>query len=280
VVIRGLRLLLFVVAVAVMTCAAGQAQDGVSLVGLSAERANGRAVIELHISGSADFQVNRFTTGDWISVWSDSFEISDNVSEIPLALDRPDLADLVSGASLVNEQRKSTIRLYLGPEADRRGVCITEDGNTVKVYVPESVPDVPAAPEIEMTPAEPAGLPFTAADEGIDEVEPLADTAEVVGGSVGDGAPVDVGSFYVPRDSSPQPVVAPAPKPVVTPAPKPVATPEIDAEVSVTPRRAQVPSLSRRSILNSAVRLPSRSRGRPSRKQGSLPLKTQPPRPR
>ena len=224
---RGLRLLLLA-AVAVMTCAASQAKDSVSLVGISADRDNGRVVIELHISGPADFQINRFTTGDWVSVWSDSFAISDSISEIPLELDRPDLADLVTGASLVNESRKSAIHLYLGPEANRRGVCITEDGDTVRVYIPEKAepveePSLPVAPAVQPAFEE----PLTAALDAVGPAEPAEEAiapadVDELNGTVGEGAPVDVGSFYVPREGNPVAAVEDGPT-------------GIDDEVSVTP---------------------------------------------
>ncbi len=111
------------------------AQDAVSLAGVSASLKGDAAIIELHTTGSAEFQVDRFTMGEWVTVWSRSFE-SSGVKEIPLEFAHPELADLVTGVSLVTENNRPGIRIYIGPEAKRAGAFITSEGLVTKVFLP------------------------------------------------------------------------------------------------------------------------------------------------
>lgn len=73
--------------------------------------------------------------GDYISVWSNLLTMSDNVDEIPLELDRPELADFVTGASLANESHHAAIRFYLGPRADRAKAFLVADGDVATLTI-------------------------------------------------------------------------------------------------------------------------------------------------
>jgi type II secretory pathway component GspD/PulD (secretin) len=111
------------------------AQDAVSLAGVSASLKGDAAIVELHTTGSAEFQVDRFTMGEWVTVWSRSFQ-SSGVKEIPLEFPHPELADLVTGVSLVTENSRPGIRIYIGPEAKRAGAFITSAGDVTQVFIP------------------------------------------------------------------------------------------------------------------------------------------------
>lgn len=132
---RGVRALLIAAAVIVLCLCTATAQNAVSLTGIRAESTEDGAVIELITSGLADFEISRFTAGNWVSVWSHNLDLN-GTDEIPLDIDRPELADLLAGASLVEERHRATVRIYLGPKADQRGVFIMKDGDTTKVYLP------------------------------------------------------------------------------------------------------------------------------------------------
>lgn len=206
---RGARALLLSAAIALACASSIAAQDSVSLVGLSATRAGDSAVIELHTSGPADFYVERFTMGNWISVWSNSLALGAGVDEIPLDFDRPEIADLATGASLAVERHHGSVRIYLGAQADRSGVRLADLGDVTRV----TIPMLPA--ESALAGAEVAALQETAPPEpaGEADAEPLATaditpadsapaTAALDAVETGDeaaSAEAAAGSFYLPR---------------------------------------------------------------------------------
>jgi hypothetical protein len=108
----------------------------VTLVGINASQAGNAAVIELHTSGPAEFTLDRFTMGQWLTVWSNRFELADGIKEIPLEFDRAELADMVTGISLVRNKQAGAVRIYLGTSADMRGSSIQQDGNVARITVP------------------------------------------------------------------------------------------------------------------------------------------------
>lgn len=133
---RGARLLLLGAALALLCASSILAQDSVSLVGFSATRSGDCAVVELHTTQPADFHVERFTMGNYISVWAANLQAGGSVKEIPLDFERPDLADLATGVSLISGKHRSSIRVYLGPNADRARVTLISDGETATVRIP------------------------------------------------------------------------------------------------------------------------------------------------
>jgi type II secretory pathway component GspD/PulD (secretin) len=133
---RGGRALLWGAALAIALCSAAFAKSNVTLVGINATQDGNAAVIELHTSGPADFTLDRFTMGQWLTVWSNRFELADGVKEIPLQFDRAELADMVTGLSLVHNRQAGAVRVYLGASADMRGSTIEQDGDVTRIRVP------------------------------------------------------------------------------------------------------------------------------------------------
>lgn len=143
------------------------ADDAVSLSGISASRQGETAVIELHTTGAPGFRIDHFTLGNWLTVWSQGFLAGNGVTEIPLSFDRPELADIVTAASLVNENRRSGVRLYLGPRADKRGAFLLPDGDVTRVYIPALAELAAAGPDAAgsaTADAAPAEAPAAAGD--------------------------------------------------------------------------------------------------------------------
>jgi type IV pilus assembly protein PilQ len=135
-VIRGGFALLCGVTIAVALTCAASAQSSVSLVGINAMQDGNAAVIELHTSGPADFVLDRFTMGHWLTVWSNKFEVGTDVKESPLDFGRSELADMVTGVSLANIKRSGAVKIYLGSAADPRKATLTQDGDITRVRIP------------------------------------------------------------------------------------------------------------------------------------------------
>jgi hypothetical protein len=133
---RGGRALLCGAITVALLCSAALAQSTVSLVGINAGQDANAAVIELHTSAPADFILDRFTMGQWLTVWSSKFELADGIKEIPLEFERAELADMVTGMSLVRARNSGAIRIYLGAGADARAAEIRRDGNLTVIRVP------------------------------------------------------------------------------------------------------------------------------------------------
>lgn len=166
----GRALLLAALILLGLVCASN-AQDAVSLTGLNASLKGDAALIELHTTGPAQFQVDRFTMGNWVTVWSRNFQ-SSGVDEIPLDFERPELAALVTGASLVTEHSRPGIRFYLGPAAKRTSVfLLTKDDSTVVV-----IPGQPGAVQAAADASAPA-------DDGAPTVEAAPDSAAAPSGA-------------------------------------------------------------------------------------------------
>ncbi|MBN2083447.1 hypothetical protein JW859_14725 [bacterium] len=213
---------------AVAICA-GWAQDTVSLVGISASRTGNAVAIELHTTGPADFHVERFTMGDWVSVWSNLLAPPGGVDEIPLELEQPELAGLVEGASLATESHHASIRFYLGPDADRTAVYLSSDGDVATLTIRERAEIAPLAsdfsPVVATPEAEPLTTPSPAADRlaeytPAEEMDPhpvpVVSDDELTGNT---GDPIELAE---PLTSTPiKPVTAEAPVDT-TPAPTPL----------------------------------------------------------
>lgn len=249
----GARALLLGIVLAAVTVCVSLAQESVSLIGLSAERTDAAVSIELHTTGPADFRVERFTMGDYVSVWSNLLTMSDGVDEIPLELDRPELADLVTGASLANESHHASIRFYLGPQADRSKVFLVEDGDIATLTIralegseelgltDTSMPDaaVPTGgdPLLSYVPED---LRSSNAGESVSDTSELEDSGETkwefkpfvptwtnepVNPPAAQESEISAGSFYLPRESESQSSSNSAGLPII-------GSPSSDAEVN------------------------------------------------
>jgi len=178
-----------------MVCAS-LAQEKVSLIGLSAERTDAAVSIELHTTAPADFRVERFTMGDYVSVWSNQLAMAEDVDEIPLDLDRPELADIVTGAALAMESHHAAVRFYLGPKADRARVFLTADGDTATLTIRALADEG----NLDLAEAQPAVLDTSENEESKPELfEPTWSKDNIEPPAPRDSSP-SASSFYVPRE--------------------------------------------------------------------------------
>lgn len=200
------------------------AQDAVSLAGVSASLKGDAAIIELHTTGSAEFQVDRFTMGDWVTVWSRSFQ-SSGVKEIPLEFTHPELADLVTGVSLVTENNRPGIRIYIGPEAKRDGAFITSTDNITKVYVParpgaalahaaataevQDVAGTPPGPVVELPQPNSATLADAVRTEQIAALGQDDAPQDTTAAQPAESSDASNNAFFLPRKELIEPVTAP-----------------------------------------------------------------------
>ena len=200
---------------AVAICA-GWAQDTVSLVGISASRTGDAVAIELHTTGPADFHVERFTMGDWVSVWSNQLASPGGVDEIPLELEQPELAGMVEGASLATESHHASIRFYLGPDADRTAVYLSSDDDVATLTIRKRAEFEPLAPDFSPVDVEPAAAvetnPSSTEEDRLANYAPPAEPAP---------QPEYVVSADGPADEPVEPAV-PEPAPSISTPIKPV----------------------------------------------------------
>lgn len=228
---RGARVLLGGAAIAILAICGSIAQDTVSLVGMSASRNHGAAVIELHTSGPADFKVERFTMGDWVSVWSNELAFTDSASEIPLAFERPELADLVTGASLAAESHHASIRFYLGPSADRTHVFVVNNGETATVTIA-------ARSEEDLELAADAVGDNQATAEPAEEVPAAAPETHMAAELARSEADQDAAPPAQPETAPLTEILAATPPTTLPPEPEPVTTPAPALPPAVEPAPA------------------------------------------
>jgi hypothetical protein len=208
------------------------AQAQVSLAGFSASRGEGETVVQLDFTGPAEFQLDRFTMGEWVSIWSTELALPTGVEEIPLEFDRPGLANYVTGAAMNDNGRKGCIKLYLGSNADRIGVRLSQDGNTLRVRIPDALPapfgGQGTAPGSFALPALPEPLSAPPAVPLAQAAELAQPVVELASAPVVEEPSTPMLEASVPADSvpaTPEPALEVAPEPELTAAtPAPLET--------------------------------------------------------
>ena len=179
----GGRALISTVLSALLLMCASFAQDAVSLTGIDVVREGDAAVIQLHTSGSADFRLDRFTMGNWVTIWSARLSLPDSEDESELDLGTSDIADLVTRATTVSGRHHGELRFYLGSQVDASAITIRREEDLTVLVIPASGTALPAG-NIEDSPGwtGSSGSFFIPRDGDINvetEDADAADTAEI-----------------------------------------------------------------------------------------------------
>ena len=198
----GVRTLLSGLVFALAIVCTSNAQGQVSLAGFSASRGEGETVVTLDFTGPAEFKIDRFTMGDWVNIWSTELTLPSGVDEIPLEFDRPDLAGYVTGAALGDNGHRGGIMLYLGPDADRMGVRLAQDGNSLNVVIPDAAEQAPAPGSFNL-PAQPEPAPLIGPELEASATAVLEDATELASAS----APEPVGEQPADTAAEVEPVL-------------------------------------------------------------------------
>lgn len=112
------------------------AQASISVVKVDAARVGDAIVFEMHTTGPGDFKLDRLTEPGAITAWSDQFSLDSGFTESPLDLGDVSTGTIVSSAAMFSEPWRSGLRVYLGPEADRKHATLTNEARRVVITVP------------------------------------------------------------------------------------------------------------------------------------------------
>lgn len=175
----GGRALISTVLSALLLICASHAQDTVSLTGIDVVREGDAAVIQLHTSGSADFRLDRFTMGNWVTLWSSRLSHSDSSQETDLDLDFSETTDLVTRATSVSGRHHGELRFYLGDQVDPSSITIRREDDLTVIVIPAAGSALPAG-NVNGSPGLPGGGSFfIPRDDNIDmETEMEKDAVE------------------------------------------------------------------------------------------------------
>ncbi|MCB1215751.1 type II secretion system protein GspD [bacterium] len=131
---------------ALLLICASHAQDSVTLSGVEAMREGDSAIIELNTSGNADFRLDRFTMGNWVTVWSSRLALGHgDEEEHELTLDCSGFQDLITHATSVAGRHHGELRFYLGDNVDTSAITIRREGEMTVLVIPAAGADSPAA---------------------------------------------------------------------------------------------------------------------------------------
>ncbi|MCB1188702.1 hypothetical protein KDL29_16195, partial [bacterium] len=104
------------------------------------------AIIQLNTSGSADFRLDRFTMGNWVTVWSSRLALGfGDDQEHELELELSDMTDLVTRATQVSGRHHGELRFYLGDNVDASAITIRREDDMTVLVIPALGMDQPAA---------------------------------------------------------------------------------------------------------------------------------------
>lgn len=142
----GGRALISTVLLALLLICASHAQDSVTLTGIETVREGDSAIIQLNTSGSADFRLDRFTMGNWVTVWSSRLALGfGDDQEHELELELSDMTDLVTRATQVSGRHHGELRFYLGDNVDASAITIRREDDMTVLVIPALGMDQPAA---------------------------------------------------------------------------------------------------------------------------------------
>jgi type II secretory pathway component GspD/PulD (secretin) len=140
----GGRALISTVLSALLLMCASHAQDTVSLTGIDVVREGDAAVIQLHTSGSADFRLDRFTMGNWVTLWSSRLSLPESSGETELDNDFSEITDLVTRATSVSGRHHGELRFYLGDQVDASAITIRREEGLTVIVIPAAGTVLPA----------------------------------------------------------------------------------------------------------------------------------------
>lgn len=123
-------------AITLLALCAVSAQASISVVKVDAARVGDAIVFEMHTTGPGDFKLDRLTEPGAITAWSDQFSLDSGFTESPLELGDVQTGTIVSSAAMFSEPWRSGLRIYLGPEADRKHATLTNEARRVVITVP------------------------------------------------------------------------------------------------------------------------------------------------